>query len=257
VKFSQKAGRNISDGEFAENITTGGMILSNASPLDSLSSGELILEVTQIGKRCHGTSCAIFREAGNCVMPAEGIFCRVIHPGILKPGDKLIYAQKTYQITVITISDRASAGLYKDKSGPLAVQILSGFFADRQLGFRVTTHMVPDEPQRIEEMLTDAFNKSSDIIITTGGTGVGPKDFTPEVTRKVIDKEIPGIMEYVRLKYGADKPNALLSRSVAGVKKKSLIYALPGSTNAVREYLEEITKTIMHSIYMLHQLDLH
>jgi molybdopterin adenylyltransferase len=72
-----------------------------------------------------------------------------------------------------------------------------------------------------------------------------------------MDKEIPGIMDYIRLKYGAEKPGALLSRSIAGVKGKTLIFALPGSIRAVKEYLEEITKTLMHTIYMLQGLDLH
>lgn len=257
VKFSEKAHRTIADGEFAENITTKGMILSNIRPLDRFSSGALIMEVTQIGKKCHGTSCAIFREVGNCVMPVEGIFCRIIHPGILKPGDKLLYIPKTYQISIITISDRASAGIYEDRSGPLAAQILSGFFADQQLKYKLTSHILPDEPEQIENLLLKSCNESADIIITTGGTGIGPKDHTPEVIKRIIDKEIPGIMDYIRAKYGAEKPKALLSRSIAGVKDKTLVYGLPGSLNGVQEYLEEILKSLMHTLYMLHGLDLH
>ena len=256
-RFSKEAGRTISNGEFAENITTKGLLLSNARPLDKFISGKLILEVTQIGKECHGNSCAIFREVGNCVMPVEGIFCRVIQPGNLKPGDKLVYIPKIYQIRIITISDRASSGIYEDRSGPLADRLITGFFKDQQLQLEVIKKIVPDDPSRIQEMLIDACKKNVDIIVTTGGTGVGPKDFTPEVIGKFIDKEIPGIMDYVRLKYGAEKPKALLSRSIAGVKDNTLIYALPGSIHAVREYLEEITKTLLHTIYMLHRLDLH
>ena len=257
IKFSNESGRTISDGEFAENITTKGMLLSKAKPLDKFISEELILEVTQIGKECHGTSCAIFREVGKCVMPAEGIFCRVIHPGVLKPGDKLVYIPKIYQIKIITISDRASSGIYEDRSGPLADQLITGFFTDQQLQFEVAKQTIPDDSARIEDTLINACKKNMDIIITTGGTGVGPKDFTPEVIRNFIDKEIPGIMDYVRLKYGAEKPKALLSRSIAGVKENTIVYALPGSIHAVKEYLEEITKTLLHTIYMLHQLDLH
>lgn len=257
IRFSNESGRTISDGEFAENITTKGMLLSNVKPLDKFISEELKLEVTQIGKECHGTSCAIFREVGKCVMPAEGIFCRVIHPGNLKPGDTLLYNPKLYKIRIITISDRASSGIYEDRSGPLADQLITGFFTDQQLQFEVKKQTIPDDPARIEDTLTNAFRKNVDIIITTGGTGVGPKDFTPEVIRKFIDKEIPGIMDYVRLKYGAEKPKALLSRSIAGVKQNTIVYALPGSIHAVKEYLEEITKTLLHTIYMLHQLDLH
>ncbi|MFO7613643.1 MAG: molybdopterin-binding protein [Bacteroidales bacterium] len=80
---------------------------------------------------------------------------------------------------------------------------------------------------------------------------------TPDIVKNVIEKEIPGIMEMVRLKYGQDKPNALISRSIAGVSGKTLIYALPGSVKAVKEYMDVIVPTIRHSIYMLHGLDVH
>ena len=95
------------------------------------------------------------------------------------------------------------------------------------------------------------------MIFTTGGTGIGPRDFTPEVVKTVMDKEIPGIMELIRIKYGQEKPNALLSRGVAGVMGNSLIYSLPGSVKAVNEYMSEITKTLQHLIFMLFGLDVH
>jgi molybdopterin adenylyltransferase len=256
-QFSEKAGRTISNGEFAENITTRGMKLSNARPLDKFISGRLILEVTQIGKKCHGSSCSIFREVGQCVMPSEGIFCRVLHPGMLRPGDMLEYSPKTYHIDVITISDRTFSGIYEDKSGPAAVHILEAFFKDQHLKARITARVIPDEPVRIEENILNAVDDAADIIVSTGGTGVGPKDFTPEVIRKLIDKDISGIMNYIRMKYGAENPKALLSRSIAGIRENTQIYALPGSVNAVKEYLEEITKTLLHTTYMLHGLDLH
>lgn len=256
-KFTEETGRKILYGEFAENITTTGMLLNHTKPLDRFSSGKLMLEVTQIGKKCHGTSCTIFRETGNCVMPLEGIFCRVIKPGLLKQGDNLDYFPKVYKINVITISDRSSKGIYEDKSGPEALGILEKYFQVQKLPCDITSAIVPDDSSRIELAINDACNIRADIIITTGGTGIGPKDFTPDVVRRLIDKEIPGIMEFVRNKYGSEKPNALLSRSVAGVKGKTLIYALPGSTHAVREYLEEINKGLLHTIYMLNGLDLH
>ena len=94
-------------------------------------------------------------------------------------------------------------------------------------------------------------------MITTGGTGIGPRDFTHDVVRRLLDKEIPGIMEFIRIKYGTDKPAALLSRSVAGVMGKSLIFTLPGSLKAVNEYMAEISTSLMHMIHMLHGLDSH
>ncbi len=90
-KFALAAKREVAYGEFAENITTEGIVLYKTVPGDRLIIGETELEITQIGKKCHGDSCAIFREVGSCVMPKEGIFARVIKGGIIRPGDELIY----------------------------------------------------------------------------------------------------------------------------------------------------------------------
>ena len=96
-----------------------------------------------------------------------------------------------------------------------------------------------------------------DIIFTTGGTGIGPDDFTPEVVKPFLNKEIPGIMEYIRLKYGSIKPNALLSRSIAGLAKESLVFTMPGSKKAVTEYMSEITPMLEHLGYMKMGIDNH
>ena len=100
--------------------------------------------------------------------------------------------------------------------------------------------------------LQQATAENFDVIYTTGSTGIGPRDTAPEIIKRFIDLEIPGIMDHIRLKYVAEKPNALLSRSVAGVKNKSLVFALPGSTKAVNEYLTEIHKILMHAFLMLY-----
>lgn len=88
------AGRKIAYGEFAENITTEGMLLYESNPGDRFANDEIEMEVTQIGKKCHGDNCAIFREVGNCVMPKQGIFCKVIKGGTIKTGDVLNYIPK-------------------------------------------------------------------------------------------------------------------------------------------------------------------
>jgi MOSC domain-containing protein YiiM len=90
-KFSIEAGRKVEFGEFAENITTEGIELYKTTPGDRFLIGNVELEVTKIGKKCHGTSCAIFKEVGNCVMPKEGIFCKVIRPGEIRKGDSIVY----------------------------------------------------------------------------------------------------------------------------------------------------------------------
>jgi len=256
-KFSSTAGREIRFGEFAENITTDGIILYETHPFDRFLIGEAELEVTQIGKKCHGDNCAIYREVGNCVMPKEGIFCRVLSPGKIKAGDKITFIPRIYKLMVITLSDRASQGIYEDKSGPVVITLMEDFFSKLNWQSQVSHHIIPDDEKSLLNLLKEAIAGKFDVVITTGGTGIGPRDITPEVVRSVIEKEIPGIMEMIRMKYGMEKPNALLSRSVAGVAGQTLIYALPGSVKAVNEYMAEISRSVKHALYMLHGLDAH
>ena len=257
AKFSEEAGRNIKYGEFAENITTEGLLLHECRPLDCFRNETLELEVTQIGKKCHGDNCSIFREVGNCVMPKEGIFARVIRSGNLKAGDQLEYIPKVITIHVITLSDRASAGEYADKSGPQIKNLAEAFFSGIRRKTAITNHLIPDDPEHLAQLIQFAISQHVDVVFTTGGTGIGPRDITPETVRSLLDKEIPGIMELIRVKYGMEKPAALLSRGVAGVSGKTLIYTLPGSVKAVTEYCNEILPTIEHSIYMIEGIDSH
>jgi molybdopterin adenylyltransferase len=257
LRFGQAAGRKITCGEFAENLTTEGMELWKCRPLDRFQNENVILEVTQIGKECHGNSCAIFKEVGNCVMPKEGIFTRVIKPGTVKAGDSLSYVPKVFSAHVITLSDRAFSGFYEDLSGPRVTELLGSFFTSHSSLLTPHYSLLPDDPDQLRAILAGCRNDGTDIVITTGGTGIGPRDFTPEVIRPLIDKEITGLMDHIRIKYGAGKPNALISRSIAGVMGNSLVFALPGSVKAVNEYMEEILKSLMHMISMVHGLDSH
>lgn len=256
-KFSKDAGRTIEYGEFAENITTEGLVLYETLPLDRFIGEDIELEVTQIGKKCHGSSCAIFQEVGSCVMPKEGIFVRVLKGGDLKAGETFEYKQKVIKIGVITLSDRASQGVYKDASGMEIQKIMAEFFEDKKRPIEFDYQLIPDNAEILTATLQKMVADKCDIVITTGGTGIGPKDLTPDVVLPMLDKEIPGIMDLIRMKYGEIHPSALTSRSVAGVIDQSLVYCLPGSPRAVKEYLEGIKKTLIHSIYMIHTLDLH
>ena len=116
--FIKEVGKEISPGEFAENITTGDIDLGKAAVLDKFRIGSVELEVTQIGKQCHGDNCAIFREIGKCVMPKRGLFCRVIEGGEIKAGDRIEHFPRPLRVLVVTLSDRAAAGEYSDRSGP-------------------------------------------------------------------------------------------------------------------------------------------
>jgi len=256
AKSEEKAKRKINFGEFAENLTISGMNLVATAPLDRFLINDVKLEVTQIGKKCHGSTCAIFNEVGECVMPKEGIFCRVVHGGSIKAGDEGTYAPKIFKVHIITLSDRASQGVYEDLSGKRIAEITETFFVEKKRQIEIQKTLIPDDAVFLEQLLKDSVGKY-DIIITTGGTGIGPRDFTPDVVKPMLEKEIPGIMDMIRLKYGMQKPNALVSRSVAGVIGKTLIFTLPGSVKAVEEYMGEITNMLEHLIYMLHSLDFH
>jgi molybdenum cofactor synthesis domain-containing protein len=170
---------------------------------------------------------------------------------------ELTFHPKMYRILVITLSDRAASGEYEDRSGPRIRELTKEFFDTRGLHHFIHDSLIPDDPQKLESLLHKAKEELIDMVITTGGTGIGPRDFTPDVVKPLLDKEIPGIMEMIRIKYGAGKPNALVSRSVAGVMGKSLVFTLPGSVKAVNEYLAEIFSSFLHLVYMMHGLDTH
>ena len=121
----------------------------------------------------------------------------------------------------------------------------------------MTNHLIPDDSVQLTTLVKNCISNGADIVFTTGGTGIGPRDITPETIRPLLDKEIPGIMELIRVKYGMEKPAALLSRGIAGVSAKTLIYCLPGSVKPVTEYCNEILPTIEHSLYMLEGIDNH
>ena len=256
-KFSRDSERKYAYGDFAENITSRGMEIYKTGVFDQFVNGEVVLEVTQIGKKCHGAGCSIYKEVGNCVMPKEGIFLRVKREGFLKPGDLLNYIPRVFKIRIITLSDRASQGIYEDRSGPKISMLTREFFEKDGRLHDIDQVIIPDHEDSLSLEIEKGLKYGADIIFTTGGTGIGPKDITPDVVQPMLDKEIPGIMELIRVKYGMDKPNALLSRGVAGVIGKTLVYTLPGSPNAIQEYTHEIFKTVKHSLLMLHGIDAH
>ncbi len=164
---------------------------------------------------------------------------------------------RTLRVKIITLSDRAAAGVYADRSGPRIRELLEAFFAEKPWQLALDYALLPDDPQRLRVELDAAIAAGVDVVITTGGTGVGPRDFTPEVVAGVCQKLIPGVMEHIRVKYGAELPNALLSRSVAGVAGTTQLYALPGSVRAVEQYLHEILKTLEHLFFMVRGEDVH
>lgn len=147
---------------------------------------------------------------------------------------------------VICVSDRCSKGLCEDKSGPLMSELLA------PLGETVFYEIVPDEKTLISLALIKGCDKTdADIIFTTGGTGLAPRDITPEATKAVIEREAPGISEAIRQKSLEITPKAMLSRATSGTRGKTLIINLPGSPKAVKEALEIVMPVLPHAIETL------
>jgi molybdopterin adenylyltransferase len=148
---------------------------------------------------------------------------------------------------VVTVSDGAFHGHREDKSGPVLVDVLS------RAGFEVGgPEVVPDEVERISEAVTAAVARGVDLVVSTGGTGLGPRDVTPQALSTILDYEVPGIGETMR-RAGADStPMAALSRSMAGVRERTLIISVPGSPKGAAESLEAVMPIVGHAIQLLH-----
>ena len=256
-KYEDNTGTKVPDGGFGENITTEGFLLHHARPLDRFISGNLVLELTQVGKKCHGGRCAIYKSTGECIMPDEGIFCRVLQEGKLQPGDRLEYVPRTFTLKVITLSDRASSGFYSDRSGPIIVEEMDRWFGQKKLKHSSTSVVLPDDRETFSRELESTISDKTDLVFTTGSTGLGSRDIAPEVAMQLMDSQIPGIIELIRVKHGMVNPNAALSRSLAGKTGRTLIFVLPGSPRAIKEYMEEILKSLWHMILMINDIDSH
>jgi molybdopterin adenylyltransferase len=155
------------------------------------------------------------------------------------------------QALVLTISDSASAGNREDLSGPEARHILE------EAGFEVAAvEVLPDERAKIESRLKRASDEGFRLVVTTGGTGLSPRDVTPEATLAVIDRLVPGIAELMRFESLKITPRAALSRAVSGIRQSTLIINLPGSVKGVRECLAAVRPVLAHAVEVLKQSSL-
>jgi molybdopterin adenylyltransferase len=152
-----------------------------------------------------------------------------------------------FKVAILTISDRGSKGEREDSSGPLIQEMV------RDLpGEVIHYEIIPDERQKIAEALKKSADRlKADLILTTGGTGLSPRDVTPDATLKVIEKEVPGFSEAMRAESLKKTPHAMLSRAVTGVRGSSLIVNLPGSPKSVRENLIVILPALPHALSKL------
>ena len=143
----------------------------------------------------------------------------------------------------ITVSNRAAAGIYDDRSGPVLVELL------RSAGCEVDGPRVVADGDPVEAALRDALRAGYDVVVTTGGTGLTPTDLTPEMTRKVLDREVPGIADAIRQEgAAAGVPASVLSRGLAGLAGQTLIVNLPGSTGGVKDGMAVLSRVLAHAV---------
>ena len=148
---------------------------------------------------------------------------------------------------VVTVSTRAASGVYEDRGGPVARDGL------REMGFEVDGPQVVPDGEPVEAALRDAASSEYDVVVTTGGTGLTPRDLTPEMTRRVVDREVPGIAEAIRTR-GAEAGvlTAVLSRGIAGLAGTTLIVNLPGSPGGVRDGIGVLSAVLEHAVEQAH-----
>ena len=152
-----------------------------------------------------------------------------------------------YKVAVLTISDKCSKGQRADESGKIVQKIVKNL-----PGEVVKYEIIPDEPEMIKDKLIFyCDNLKVDLVLTDGGTGFTARDFTPEATRKIIEREVPGIPEAMRMEGLKSTKRAMLSRAIAGIRKKTLIINLPGSSRGAKESLEAILEGLPHGLDML------
>ncbi len=247
-------GAKVDFGAFGENLVVEGFDLRTIPVGTRFRVGEALLELTQIGKECH-SHCEIYKAMGDCIMPREGVFTRMLRGGTVRPGDAVeqlpLSPDRPFTAAVVTLSDKGAAGLREDKSGPLICEVLEAAGYDV-----VETLLLPDGRPQLEFQLKRlADQRQVNVIFTTGGTGFSERDVTPEATLAVCDRTAPGIAEAMRWYSLQITPRAMLSRQASGIRKKTLIVNMPGSPKACREDLDFILPALAHGLGILRGTD--
>lgn len=250
IEAFRAKGAEVVYGDFGENLVVSGFDFRSLPVGTLLRCGEVLLEMTQIGKECH-SHCAIYKTMGDCIMPREGVFARVLEGGTITVGDEMSIMERTsplpYQAAVITLSDKGAAGEREDKSGPAIVGELES------RGYEVVEKLLlADGTGPLKAQLIRLCDQRQlDLILTTGGTGFTPRDQTPEATLAVADRTAPGIAEAIRAESMKYTKRAMFSRGVSVIRGKTLIINLPGSPKAVRESMEVFLEELPHALDML------
>lgn len=254
IEAFRARGAEVADGAFGENLVVAGIDFRSLPLGTRFQCNDVVLKLTQIGKECHN-GCTIYQAMGECIMPREGVFARVLKGGEIRVGDEVTLLpppeDPPLRAAVITLSDKGSRGERQDKSGPLIVEMLTaaGYVVEE-------TMLLPDEAKALKaQLIRLADGRQVNLILTTGGTGFSPRDITPEATYAVADRNAPGIAEAMRYHSLSITPRGMLSRAASVLRGKTLIVNLPGSPKAVNENLEYILPSLEHGVRIAAGLD--
>lgn len=244
-----KKGADVTPGAFGENLIVSSLDVLSLSIGSYLQVRDALLEITQRGKECHD-HCQIYYKMGECIMPKTGMFAKVLRGGEIKVGDEIKVVEresKPFTAAVITLSDKGFKGEREDLSGPAIINRL------KEEGYEIVEYvLIPDDKKMLQMSIKRlADQRDVNLILTTGGTGCAPRDITPEATKEILDKEVPGISEAIRAESLKITPHAMLARGVSGIRNKSLIINLPGSPKACLESMEVFIKPISHAIKLI------
>ena len=228
IEAFRAKGADVAYGAFGENLVVDGFDFRTLPVGTLLAVGDVLLQMTQIGKECHN-HCAIYKAVGDEMK-------------LIPRAEPL-----PWQAAVITLSDKGARGEREDKSGPAIVQRLEAE------GYEVVEQiLLADDAAALKTTLTRlADQRQLDLILTTGGTGFGPRDVTPEATMAVATRLAPGIAEAIRAASLAITPRAMLSRAVSVIRGKTLIVNLPGSPKAVCESMDVFLPQMPHALGLL------
>ncbi len=230
-------------GANGENVLLAGLDLASLGLGSRLRVGEALVAVTEV-HRHHRDSERLLGQGG--------VFARVEEPGQVRVGDRAAVIEAVprtmFQAVVLTISDRCSRGEAEDTAGPLVVDRLKGAFGPNLFH----TEIIPDEREQIAGRLRDFSDVFGvDLVVTVGGTGMAPRDITPEATRDVVDRPVPGLDEAMRMASLTKTPFAALSRGASGIRGATLILNLPGSERGAVENIEAVLEALPHGLKKL------
>ena len=247
VEEFRARGAKVLDGDFGENLVVEGIDFRSLPVGTFFECGEVVLQMTQIGKECH-SHCAIFKTMGDCIMPREGVFAKVIKAGFIEVGDEMrIREQAPLRVWILTASDKGFRGEREDQSGQIIRELVaaSGY---APAGY---TLLGDDQAGLENELKRICDGGLAELILTSGGTGFSKRDCMPEATAAVAQRFAPGIAEAMRAASMAITKRAMLSRAIAAIRGSTLIVNLPGSPKAVRENLSIILPELRHGLDIL------